>query len=155
MNQCNASLIRLHDFIFYDFVDQLILAVPEAIHCFRVRRIVGTSFGELNTARCEKVANAVVAGLAIYIEAVVRGDIEGTKYFASLRRTLLKVFVKHLFPTRRMYAGGIGDHAVEVEQDGVVPVAGNRTRARGLLRRSLSICFAHSLLLPVSNAVAL
>jgi hypothetical protein len=103
----------------------------------------------LDAAGCEKVANAVVAGLAIHIEAIVGGDIEGTKCFAPLRRTLLKVFVKHLFPTRRMYTGGIGDHTVEVEQDGVVLVSGDRTLALGLPRRLLSICSAHSVVLPV------
>src|SRR5215469_7190745 len=148
-NEFNAALVRIDPFVFDDSVDQVVLAVPEPVHCFGLRGVVGTSFGEPDTARCQKVTNPVVAGLAIHIEAIVRGDIEGTKCFASLRRTLLKVFVKHLFPTRRMYAGGVGDHTVEVEQDGVVPVAGDRTRARGLPRRSLSICFAHSLLLAI------
>jgi hypothetical protein len=44
------------------------------------------------------------------------------KYFAALRRAFSKVLVKHLFPTRRVHAGGVGDHTVEVEQDGVVPI---------------------------------
>src|SRR5215475_15543107 len=101
-NEFNATLVRFDPYVFNDLVDQLVLAVPEPVHCFRLRGVVGTSFGEPDVARCEKVTNAVVAGLAIHKEAIVRGDIEGTKCFASPRRTLLKVFVKHLFPSRRM-----------------------------------------------------
>src|ERR1700745_1290421 len=37
----------------------------------------------------------------------------------------------------RKNAGGVGDHTVEVEQDGVVPVAGDCTLALRLLHRSL------------------
>ena len=62
----------------------------------------------------------------------------------------LKVLVKHLFPTRRVDSGGIGDHTVEIEQDGVVLVACDRIFAFGL-PRSRSICFAHSVVLPVST----
>src|SRR6516165_6518895 len=137
MNEFNAALVRFDPFVFDDSVDQVVFAVPEPVHCFGLRGVVGTSFGEPDTARCEKVMNAVVAGLAIHIEAIVRGDIEGTKSFASLRRTLLKVFVKHLFPTRRMYAGGVGDHAVEVKKDGIVLVAADAL-AIGLPHGSLS-----------------
>src|SRR5262249_60984763 len=106
-NEFNAALVRFVPFVFDDSVDQVGLAVPEPVHCFGLRGVVGTSFGEPDTARCEKVTNAVVAGLAINIEAIVRGDIEGTKCVASLRRTLLKVLVEHLFPTGRVEAGGV------------------------------------------------
>src|SRR5215813_5708571 len=151
MDEFNASLVGLHPFVFYDFVDQVILAVSEAIHCFGLRRVARASLGEPDIARCEKVADAVVARLAIHVEPVVRGDVEGTEYFAYLRRTLPKVLVKHLFPTRRVNACGVGNHTVKVEQDGVVPVSRDRTLALGLPRRPLFICFAHSLLLPVST----
>jgi len=69
----------------------------EPAHRFSVWRIVRGSLGELDVARCEKIANTVEVGLTIHIEPVVHGDIEGTKCFASLRRALLKVLVKHLF----------------------------------------------------------
>src|SRR5262245_40033302 len=50
----------------------------------------------------------------------------------------LKVLVEHLFPTRRVHAGGVRDHTVEVEQDGVVLLAGDPTLALRLPHRSLS-----------------
>src|SRR4030095_5600387 len=81
--------------------------------------------------------HAVEPGLAIHIEPVIRGDLEGTKWFAGVRSALLKVRIKHLFPTRCVYGGGVRDHAVEVEQDGIVCVAGDCTLALGLLHRSL------------------
>ena len=73
------------------------------------------------------------------------------KCFAFLRRSSLKVLVKHLFPTRRMNAGGVSDYTVEIEQNGVVPITGDRVFAFGLPRRPRFICFAHSSVLPVFN----
>src|SRR4029434_4917772 len=85
----------------------------------------------------EKVAHAVKPGLAIHIEPVIRGDLEGTKGFACVSSALLQVRIKHLFPTRRVYAGGVRNHAVEVEQDGIVYVACARILVIELLHRSL------------------
>jgi hypothetical protein len=45
-------------------------------------------------------------------------------------RTLLKIFVEHLFPTRRVEAGGVRYHAVEVKKDGVVVVAADALAIR-------------------------
>src|SRR5262249_4114112 len=101
------------------------------------------SLGKLDAARCEKVANAVEAGLPIHIEPVVRDEIERAKCFASLRRTLLKVLVEHLFPTGRVEAGGVRYHTVEVEKDGVVLVAGDHAPAVGLPHRTLSCYQRH------------
>jgi hypothetical protein len=116
----------------------LTLAVPEPAHRFGLRGVVNAPFGELDAARIEKVSNTVEAGLPVHMEPVVRGEIERTKCFASLRPTLLKELVKHLFPTSRVDAGGVRDHTVEIEQDGVVLVAGDRKFAPGLPHRSLS-----------------
>jgi hypothetical protein len=109
----------------------------------------------LDTTRREKIANAVEARLPIHIEPVVRREIEWTKCFASLRCTLLKVLIKHLFPTRRVDAGGICDHTVEIEQDGVVLVACDCRFGLGPSRWSLPICFTHSVVLPVSTCLSI
>src|SRR4030095_7594806 len=124
MDEFNGPLVRLHAYVLNGLVNQVVLAIPEAAHCFDLRGGIRTSLGELDTARCEKVANAVESGFPIHIEPVVRGEIEGTKWFASLFRTLLKVLLKHLFPTRGVEVGGVRYHTVEVEEDGVVLVAG-------------------------------
>src|SRR6516164_259093 len=131
MEEFDASLVRVDPDIFNDLVDQTVLAVREPTHRFGLQRIGRASLGELETARCKKVATAVKAGLPVHIEPVVRGDVEGAERFASLGCTLLKVLVKHLFPTRRVNAGGVGDYTVEVEQDGVVLVTRDRIFAFG------------------------
>jgi hypothetical protein len=69
-----APLVRLDPFVFDDLVDQVVLAVPEAIYCFGLRRIVRSSLGEFYTARFEKIANAVVARLPVDVEPVVRAS---------------------------------------------------------------------------------
>jgi hypothetical protein len=109
----------------------------------------------LDAARCEKVANAVEAGLPIDMEPIICGGIKRAKCFASLRCTLLKVFVEHLLPTRRVDAGGIRDHAIEIEQDSIVLVACDCPFGLGLLRWCLSVSFAHTVVLPVSTCLSI
>src|SRR5215468_7608999 len=133
-NEFNAALVRFDPFVFDDSVDQVVLAVPEPVHCFGLRGVVWMSLGKLDAARCEKVANAVEAGLPIHIEPVVRDEIERAKCFACLRRALLKVLVEHLFPTGRVEVGGVRYHTVEVKKDGLVLVAGDHAPADGLHR---------------------
>src|SRR5262245_52900406 len=70
------------------------------------------------------------------MKTVVRGKIERAKGFASLVRTFLKVFVEHLFPTRRVELGGIRNHTVEVEEHGVVLITVDHSNFR--LRHRLS-----------------
>ena len=151
MDEFNASLVRLHPFFFYNFVDQVVLAVSKTVYGLDLRGVVRTSLGERDTARCEKVANPVIAWFTIHIKAIVGGNIEGAKCFAPLRRTLLKVLVEHLFPARRVHACSVGNHTVKVEQNGIVPLAGDLTLALGLLHRSCFIFLAHSVVLPVST----
>ena len=141
VEEFDAAFVRLHACVFDDLVDQVVLAVPEPAHRFSLWRIVRASLGELNSARCKKVANAVEARLSIHIQPIIRGGIERKKCFASLHCTFLEVFVKHLFPTRRVDAGRVSDHTVEVEQDGVVLVTCD--------------CFAHRVILPASTCLSI
>src|SRR5262245_44611548 len=138
MDEPHASLVSLHPHVLDGLGDQSVLAVPEPAHRFRLRRVVGASLRKLYAARREKVTNAVVAGLAIYMEPVVRNDIEGPKCFASLRGTLLKVFIEHLFPARRVDLRSVRNYAVEIKQDRVVSVTIDHARALGLSHRSRS-----------------
>src|SRR5262252_2990277 len=133
----DSPRIRLHPHRGDDVVDEVILAVPEPTHRFSLRGVIRGALREVDATGGEKVAHAVESGLAIHIEPVIRGDLEGTKGFACVRRALLQVRIKHLFPTRRVYVGGVRDHAVEVEQDGIVCVAGDRILVIELLHRSL------------------
>ena len=119
----HGSVVGLHAHVRYDIVDQVVLAVSESAHCFDLAGSSGFPSGSWIPRELEEVANAVETGLAIHVEPVVRGEIEGAKCFPFCARTLLKIFVEHLFPTRRVEAGGVRYHAVEVKKDGVVLVA--------------------------------
>jgi hypothetical protein len=123
MDELYGSSVRLYAHVGYDPVDQIVLAVSQSAHCFELCRVVGISFGELDAARVQKVANAVETGLSIHVKPVVRGEIEGAEYVPSLLCTLLKIFVEHLFPTPRVKGGGVRYHTVEIKKDGVVLVA--------------------------------
>src|SRR5262249_8464330 len=133
-----ASLVSLHADAFNGITDELVLAVAEPAHCFGLRGVVRGSLRQFDAARREKVANAVETRLSIEMESVVRGKIAGTEGFASLRRAFLEVFVEHLFPTGGMQLGGVGNHAIEVKKDGVVPVAADCVLVVGLPHRSCS-----------------
>ena len=50
MDELDASLVRLHPSLFNDFVDQVVLAVPEPAHRFGLAGVVRASLGELDTA---------------------------------------------------------------------------------------------------------
>src|SRR5262245_15936578 len=72
------------------------------------------------------------------MESVGRGEVEGAKRFAPLRRAFLEVFVEHLFPARRMQLGGVGNHAIEVKKHGLVLVAADDAPLALLPHRSNS-----------------
>jgi hypothetical protein len=80
------------------------------------------------------------------METVVRNQIEGLKFFASLRGALLKVFIEHFFPARRVDLRSVRNYTVEIKQDRVVPVTVDHAFALGLSHRSLSCCYKGHLL---------
>src|SRR5215475_6298633 len=84
MNELNASRVSRDPCLGNGLVDQVVLAVAKPAHRFGLRRVMRASFGELQAARCEKIANAVEAGLPIDIEAVVCLEIERTKDITGL-----------------------------------------------------------------------
>src|SRR5262249_27103984 len=86
---------------------------------------------------------AVVAGLAVDMQPVVRNEVEGLKWFASLRGTLAKVFIEHLFPARRVDLRSVRNYAVEIKQDRVVPVTVDHACALGPSHRSSPVTKGH------------
>src|SRR5262249_35452080 len=115
-----------------------VLAVPEPAHRFRLRRGLRVFLRKLYAAGCEKMANPVVAGLVRFTEPGIRNEIEGGKYFSSLRCSPLKVIIQHLFSARRVDLRSVRNHAVEIKQDRVVPVTVDHAFTLGLSHRSLS-----------------
>jgi hypothetical protein len=94
----------------------------------------------MDIAGCEEVANTIETRFPVNIQPVVGREIEGPECFAPLDGTVLQIFVKHLFPTGGVDARGVGDHAIEIEEDGVVSVPGDYTLGIGLWHLSLSCC---------------
>src|SRR5215470_6463452 len=88
--------IWLHPHRGDDVVDEVILAVPEPAYRVGLRGVIRGTLREVDATGGEKVAHAVEPGLPIHIEPVIRGDLEGTKGFASFRRPLLQICIKHL-----------------------------------------------------------
>src|ERR671923_413505 len=91
-------------------LEQRLLAVPDLAH----------SLGpEGEAAGAHEVAHAVVAALAVDVRDVVVLRVE----------RLVEQLVERPLPGRRVERGGRGEHAVEVEQDGVVGIIGHAPRS--------------------------
>src|SRR5262249_30548985 len=108
-----------------------------------LRRGVGGSLRKLYATGSEKIANAVVAGLAVDMQPVGRNEGEGVKWFASLRGALAEVFIEQLFPARRVGLRGVRNYAVEIKQDRVVPVTVDHACALGPSHRSSPVTKGH------------
>ena len=111
-------------------VDQQVLALAQAVHRFRLRRIVRRALGQRNVARAQEVAHAVAARLAVDVPLVVGLDVERHEGFTATRGTRAQEFIEHAFPGAGVHARGVGQHAVHVEQDGVEAPARNDLTAR-------------------------
>ena len=76
----------------------------------------GVPSGQLDAARREERAHAVVARLAVDVLVVVVARVERHEALAGAVRALAQVVVEHLLPRRGMDLRGLRQHAVEVEQ---------------------------------------
>jgi hypothetical protein len=76
------------------------------------------SLGKSNVAIVEYVAHPIEASLAIDEEAVVIFR-KGRRPVSRSRRDLLEQLVEHSRPRRLVQAGRIGEHAIQVKENGV------------------------------------
>ncbi len=112
-------------------LDERLLAVADAVHGPLVRRAVRAALGRLDAAGAQEVAHAVVARLAVEQRDVVALEVEGRLRRARAGAPLGEHAVERLAPARLVQRGGRGEHAVEVEQDGVVAVGGEGGAGHG------------------------
>ena len=109
--------------------EDLLLAVAEAAH--RVIGAVGrVPLRQRNSARRQEIDHAVIAGFAVHeVPVVVVG--ERRVVLVVARGPPFEKVVEHGGPRRRVNGRGVGNHAVEVEDDGVVQarVDGDQTRS--------------------------
>ena len=95
------------------------LALTERVHCIRVLRVMLRSFRKVYAPGGEKASNAVVARSPIDIVEVVSFDIKRPKGQTMPLRPPLQERIKNRFPSSRVDARRVGQHAVEIEDRGV------------------------------------
>jgi hypothetical protein len=100
-----------------------VLGVAEPADRLPVRRVVGVAPGQLDAPGGEEAGDAVVAGPAVDRAQVV-GLGEGSEGLAVAGRPQPEVLVEQPLPGGAVHAGGIGEHAVGVEHDGLEAVQG-------------------------------
>src|SRR6266487_4146897 len=100
---------------------ELVLAVSETVDGLGRRRVVRIALGQLDSARGQERANAVVARLAVDVPVVVGDRVEGGELLAGSLGALAQVRVEHLLPGGGVHLGGLGEDAVEIEEAGADP----------------------------------
>ena len=103
--------------------EEHVLAVAEAADGLQLGRVGGPTPGQLDASRGEEVADAVVARLAVDVEAVVGLLVERPELLATVSGARPEVRVEQRLPSRGVHDRGLCHDAVEVEHDGVVPGA--------------------------------
>ena len=79
---------------------------------------------QFDSARRQEGCHPVITGLAVDVAAIVCIDVEGHERFARAGGPPFEKFVEQPFPRCGMHARGLGQYAVEIEQDGVVITRG-------------------------------
>ena len=88
------------------------LALAECMHCIRVVSVMLRSFRQVYAASGEKTSNAVVARSPVDIVEVIGFDIEWPKGQTMPLRPPLEERIKNRFPSGRVDAPRVGQHAV-------------------------------------------
>ncbi len=102
----------------------LVFPAREALHGWCVRRISEVAWRQFYSARFQKRCNPIDSRFAVDMAGVVGLDIEWGEVLAGGRGARLQEFVEQFLPRRGMDAGGVGEHAVEVEKHRVVVARG-------------------------------
>ncbi|MFZ3043071.1 MAG: hypothetical protein WA108_15010 [Thiobacillus sp.] len=100
-------------------VEVAVLAIAESADRFTVGVVVLVAVRQVDAARIEEASDAVHAGLAIHVLAVVAAGVERTKFLTVALGPRLEEFVEQSLPGGRVRLRRIGDHAVHVEQHGI------------------------------------
>ena len=94
-----------------------VLQVAQAAHGLAARRVARVAPGERDAPRTEQRVDAVVPRPAVDVTEVVVPR-QGPVVLGGAPR---QVLVEELRPRAEVHRGGVRDHAVQVEHDGVVP----------------------------------
>src|SRR6266571_1422622 len=121
MDVPHRALVGLDAVALQERHHDLVLAVSETVDRLGRRRVVRIAVGQLDSARGQERADAVVAWLAVDVPVVVGERVEGDELLAGLLGALSQVRVEHLLPGGRVHLGGLGEDAVEIEEAGADP----------------------------------
>ena len=83
LDEPHRPLVHLDTVSFDQVEHEVVLAVPEAVHGQRRRRVVGRALRERDPARRQERADAVLPQLAIDVVGVVGRDLEGAERLAG------------------------------------------------------------------------
>ena len=112
----DRALIRLHALLADDRQHELVLAVAETVDRLPAGVVARRALWQLDPARGEERADAVVTRLAVDVLVVVGNLVELDERLVALLRALAQILVEHLLPGGRVDLRGLRQHAVEVEQ---------------------------------------
>src|SRR6266540_1320388 len=129
----HRALVRLYALAANHLQNDLILEVSETADRLRAGRIARCSVRELDSARREEGAYAVVARQAVDVTVVVVSRIEGDERFAAPRRACAQEHVEHLLPRGRVHLRRLGEHAVEIKQACADRIRQSQHRHRSLV----------------------
>ena len=108
-------------------LDELVLAVPEAVDGECIGRVLRGSVGEGDRPRREEAPHPVVAGLAVEVVGVVAAQVERHERLVVGIGPGAQELVEHLPPRGGMEGRRVGQHSVEIEQNGAVVAAVDET----------------------------
>ena len=102
---------------------------------FLVRGIAGVTKGEVNAPGFKEGSHSLVAGFAIHIGEIVLLVGELTERALGHFCVLAQEIIEHLLPGSAVGGGGVGDHAIQIKDDGV--------KMTGIIMLGLKRAFGH------------
>jgi len=118
-HELDGGLISLHAMRAELVQKVLILPASQAVDAAHVRTVVRNAARQVYSARLEECDHAVLAWFPVDVPAIVHLDVERNERLAGLSCSLLKKTVEETLPRRCVDAGDPGQHAIQIEEDGI------------------------------------
>ena len=97
-----------------------VLTIAEAVNALHPGAIRVRALWQIDSSRSQECLDAVGARLTIDVPPIVRLDIERNEGLTTRSRTTFEKRIEQLLPRGRMYAGGLSQHAIHIEENRVV-----------------------------------
>jgi hypothetical protein len=119
--------------------EELVLAVAEPSHGLRIRRVLRRAIRQVDEARREEAAYAVVSRFTVYIVAVITLDVERSKRLSRATGAPLQERVEKLLPGSGVHGRGLGDDAVQIKHGRIERTGVDVDSDRGSLRHGAQV----------------